>query len=171
MIEGITFFLFLEILLFTSLKLKDVALVPNRARIKKNILTTFMVGVAGFGILLIIRVLVIKYGLPGKSYFIGGSKAGIERYFFTAVLQEFLSRGVMQTSVKYLLQIRFQKPIAIIVTSLLFAIMHLPYGFPFMVGAFALSVALGILYEYQEDMWGCALLHWLLGYLAMALFF
>jgi membrane protease YdiL (CAAX protease family) len=49
--------------------------------------------------------------------------------------------------------------------------MHLPFGFYFMAGAFLLSIALGIIFERQRDIWGCTILHWGCGYLAMCLFF
>ena len=82
-----------------------------------------------------------------------------------------MARGVIQTSLKYILQVKHQRGISVFTTSLLFMMMHLPFGFFFMVGAFALSVVLGFIYEEQEDLYGCALLHWGVGYLAMCLFY
>ena len=48
---------------------------------------------------------------------------------------------------------------------------NIPFGFYFMLGAFLLSCALGIIFERQRDIWGCTILHWACGYLAMCLFF
>ena len=50
-------------------------------------------------------------------------------YLFTAFFQEFLARGVIQTSVKSLMKVKYQKQISIFLTSLLFSLMHLPFGF------------------------------------------
>lgn len=171
MIEGITFILFLEILFFTSFSLKDVGLVPQKKRIVRNGLWTIIIGIITCGLLLLGRIYMVYNGIPGKSYFIGGSISGAVSYILTATIQEFLARGVMQTSVKYLMNVRFQKTISVLLTSMLFSLMHLPFGFLFMLGAFLLSIALGTIYERQGDLWGCALLHWGCGYLAMALFF
>lgn len=69
------------------------------------------------------------------------------------------------------MQVKYQKFFSIFLTSLLFSLMHLPFDFPFMAAAFLLSITLGIVYEKQGNIWGCAFLHWSCGYLAMAMFF
>ena len=170
-IEGICFLLFLYILIFTSFSLREVGLVPNFSRIKKNISETVMVGVLAASLLVIARGAGIFIGIEGKDYFIGGSFAGFSNYLLTCLLQEFLARGVIQTSVKVLLKVKYQKQLSVIIASLLFSLMHLPFGFYFMLGACALSIVLGIIYERQHDIWGCFVLHWCCGYLAMSLFF
>ena len=137
----------------------------------KNIKQTLLVAVISCGVLAIIKEILLLTGFPVKQYFIGGSPRGAYVYLFSAFLQEFLARGVIQTSVKHLMHIRFQTISSIILTSLLFMLMHLPFGFIFMMGAFLLSIALGIIYEQQKSIWGCAFLHWSVGYLAMCLFF
>lgn len=171
MIEGMTLILFLEILFFTSLSLKDVGLIPRRNKILANTKQTLFIGVIACGVLLLAKVVALAAGLPVKQRFLGGSIDGATSYLFTALLQEFLARGVIQTSVKNLMRVKQQIPVSIFLTSLLFTLMHLPFGFPFMTGAFLLSIALGILYEKQSTIWGCFLLHWGVGYLAMCLFF
>jgi PAS domain S-box-containing protein len=171
MIEAITFLLFLEIAFCTSFSLREIGLIPNLSRLKKNFLETLSVGSIACVVILLTKVVLGLIGIKIKGYFIGGSLHGAYIYVFTAFAQEFLARGVIQTSVKSLLHIRYQKPLCILLTSLLFSLMHLPFGFYFMAGAFLLSIALGIIFERQRDIWGCALLHWGCGYLAMCLFF
>lgn len=170
-IEGIAFLLFLEIIFFTSMTPKDIGIFVKPARLLKTFLTSLPIAAAACSILLILNGILHIIGHPVKPYFIGGSLNGAYTYIFTAILQEFLSRGVIQTSVKALMQIKYQKIFSIFLTSLLFSLMHLPFDFPFMAGAFLLSIALGIVYEKQENIWGCAFLHWSCGYLAMAMFF
>lgn len=171
MIEGITLLLFLEIVFFTSFSLRDVGLVPKRSTILKNIKQTLLIALIACGALALGKEIMLLLGLPVKQRFIGGSTNGVYIYIFTAFLQEFLARCVIQTSIKQLMHIRFQNSSSIILTSLLFMLMHLPFGFIFMMGAFILSIALGVLYEQQKSIWGCAFLHWSVGYLAMCLFF
>lgn len=171
MIEGMTFLLFLEILFLTSLSMKEIGLIPNFSRFKKNLMETLCIAATGCILLVITKLILILMGYPIKSYFIGGSLHGAYTYIFTAFIQEFLARGVIQTSVGSLMKVKYQKQFGIFLTSLLFALMHLPFGFIFLVGAFLLSLVLGYLYERQGDLWGCAFLHWSCGYLAMCLFF
>lgn len=171
MIEGMTFLLFLEILFCTSLSMKDIGLIPNFARIKKNLFETIVIAVAVCLSLIILKLALSLLGYQIKAYFIGGSREGAYKYIFTAFIQEFLARGVIQTSVNSLMKVKYQKQFGVFLTSLLFALMHLPFGFIFLVSAFFLSLILGYLYERHGDLWGCAILHWSCGYLAMCLFF
>lgn len=171
MIEAITFILFLEIVFFTSFSLKDVGVVPRWKKLRTNLFETLSIAAVAGAVLLVSKVLLTLFGIQIKSYFIGGSLQGMTNYAFTALLQEFLARGVIQTSVKSLMRIKYQKALGIILTSLLFSLMHIPFGFLFMMGALILSLALGTLFERQGDIWGCVLLHWFCGYLTMCLYF
>lgn len=171
MIEGMTLLLFLEIVFFTSFSLKEIGIIPSRNKTLHHIKQTFLIAAIAWILLLALKFILHVIDAPVKSYFIGGSIHGAVTYIFTAFLQEFLARGVIQTSVKTLMRIKFQIPISILLTSMLFALMHLPFGFTFMMGTFVLSIALGILYEHQKSIWGCFFLHWSVGYLAMCLFF
>lgn len=171
MIEGIAFLLFLEVILFTSLNLTDIGIFVRPSKLFKTMKSSIFIAIIVCTILVLCNVILRLSGHPVKPYFIGGSLKGAYTYIFTAILQEFLSRGVMQTSIKALMQVKYQKFFSILLTSLLFALLHLPFDFPFMTGAFIMSIALGIIYEKQENIWGCAFLHFSCGYLAMAMFF
>lgn len=171
MIEAMAFVLFLEVLFCTSLSMRDIGLIPKRITLKKNLTETVCLMLAGCLLLVFLKLILTLAGFQIKSRFIGGSLHGAYVYIFTAFIQEFLARGVIQTSVKSLMQVKYQKAFGILLTSLLFSLMHLPFGFIFMMGAFALSIVLGYLYERHGNMWGCVILHWSCGYLAMCLFF
>lgn len=171
MIEGISFLLFLEILLFTSLSLRDIGLIPKRGMFQKSLKETLLLAAGACLVLLSAKVILTLCGAPIKEKFIGGSIAGMTNYMITATVQEFLARGVIQTCIKSLMQVRYQKTFGVILTSLLFSIMHLPFGFIFMMGSLLLSLVLGYIFERHQHMWGCAFLHWSCGYLAMCLFF
>ena len=166
-----TLILFLEIIFFTSFSLKDVGLILRRKNILSNIKQTATICLFAIAVLLVAKLFLRVLGAPVKQNFMGGSVHGAVTYLFTALLQEFLARGVIQTSVKNLMRVKHQIPVSIFLTSMLFTLMHLPYGFIFMMGAFLLSIALGILFEQQKTIWGCFFLHWSIGYLAMCLFF
>lgn len=170
-IECMTFAIFLEIVFLTSFSMSDIGLVPKLSTLKRDIKETFIIGVISCAILLLSKVILGLCGIHIKSYYIGGSLHGAYVYIFTAFVQEFLARGVMQTCVKSIMRVKYQKASSIILSSLLFSLMHMPFGFYFMLSAFLLSVGLGCIYERQKNIWGCVILHWACGYLAMCLYF
>lgn len=170
-IECIAFALFLEIVFMTSFSMRDIGLVPKLSTLKKNCLETLIIAVVTCALLLLSKVFLNFIGIRIKPYFIGGSFHGAYVYIFTSFVQEFLARGVIQTSVKYLMKVKYQKTFGIILTSLLFSLMHIPLGFYFMSSAMVLSLALGYIYERHGNIWGCVFLHWCCGYLGMCLYF
>lgn len=171
-IECITFALFLEIVFMTSFSMRDIGLVPKLSTLKRNCMETFIIAAITSLLLLLSKVILNFIGIRIKPYFIGGSLHGAYVYIFTSFVQEFLARGVIQTSVKYLMRgVKYQKTFGIILTSLLFSLMHIPLGFYFMSGALLLSLALGYIYERHGNIWGCVFLHWCCGYLGMCLYF
>lgn len=90
-------------------------------------------------------------------------------YILTAVLQEFLARGVF---INCLLKIFVGKrgpAHAVAVSALMFAALHLYYGFTFMCLAGAMSLILGFVYLRDRNIWGASLIHFVLGSLAFML--
>lgn len=170
-IECIAFALFLEIVFLTSFSMRDIGLAPKLKRLKINIQETIILAVAGCLILILSKVVLNLIGIKIKNYFIGGSLHGAYIYAYTALVQEFLARGVIQTSIKSLMRVKYQKTFSVILTSLMFSIMHIPLGFYFMTCALILSLILGYIYERQGDIWGCVFLHWCCGYIGMCLYF
>ena len=60
---------------------------------------------------------------------------------------------------------------AIILSSLLFGAVHIAHGFMYMAAAMILLGALGGLYEKQRNIWGVAIIHYVLGQAACCLGF
>ena len=86
MIEVMAFVLFLEIIFLTSLSLKEIGLIPNILRIKKNVLETFCIALTVCALLLLSKVILTLVGIRIKKYFIGGSPEGAYTYLFTAFI-------------------------------------------------------------------------------------
>jgi len=84
-------------------------------------------------------------------------------YILTSVLQEFLARGFLVTTLVSINTSKNSKLIAVICSSLLFTSLHLYYGFFFMVGAGLLSVLLGYCYLKDENIWGVSIIHFVIG--------
>ena len=60
---------------------------------------------------------------------------------------------------------------AILLSSLLFGAVHIAHGFMYMTAAMILLGALGGLYEKQRNIWGVAIIHYILGQAACCLGF
>ena len=60
---------------------------------------------------------------------------------------------------------------SIILSSLLFGAVHIAHGFLYMVAAMILLGLLGGLYEKQRNIWGVAIIHYILGQAACCLGF
>ena len=153
----------------TSFKLRDMGLSFNH--IGAVLLRAVVISVVGFAIIYAAKLLLERY-VP--SYFKAGasfcdwSKFKLS-YPFTAFIQEFLCRGVVQESFDRMLPAKRRAARSIAITSLYFAAMHAFLGVTYMVGAAILSAVLGIIYEKDRNIWGLTLIHFVLGNAAMVL--
>ena len=93
------------------------------------------------------------------------SRFGIRQliYIFTAGIQEFLARSVMQGNLKRITVGKHTALLAILLSSLIFAALHIHFGFLFMAGAAILAGLEGILYEKQQNILGVWIVHWVFG--------
>ena len=92
-------------------------------------------------------------------------------YIFTAGIQEFLARSIMQGNLRRILVGKHRGAMAIVISSLIFAGLHIHLGFVFMIGAAVLAGLEGILYEKQQNIFGVWILHWCFGVSATLLGF
>ena len=92
-------------------------------------------------------------------------------YVFTSILQEFLARSMVYGSIRKMFDGKNGTMVAIILSSLLFGAVHIAHGFMYMAAAMILLGALGGLYEKQRNIWGVAVIHYVLGQAACCLGF
>ena len=92
-------------------------------------------------------------------------------YLFTSVLQEFLARSMIYGSIRKMFDGKNGTVVAIVLSSLLFGAVHIAHGFMYMAAAMILLGALGGLYEKQRNIWGVAIIHYVLGQAACCLGF
>ena len=90
-------------------------------------------------------------------------------YVFTALIQEFLTRGIMQESLMHILTGPHRNAIAIVMSTIMFASLHLMYSPLFMLGAAVMLGVFGIVYLKQRSIWGLALIHFTFGITASML--
>ena len=151
----------------TSLTLADLGLgTKNLARNLKTcgIASLIIVGVmAGLKLLL---MNVAPQVIVHPEAFYSPSWVGPGRFFgyiFTALIQEFLSRGIMQESLTHVIAGEHNESLAIIISTLMFAALHLHYSPFFMIGAAVLLGVFGVVYRRQRSIWGLVLVHFTFG--------
>lgn len=84
-------------------------------------------------------------------------------YPLTVVIQEFLTRGAVQGSIRRVLPEKYAVPAAILLSSIFFGALHIYLGVAFMVGAFLLLSVFGVIYQKQKTIWGLCIPHYFLG--------
>ena len=84
-------------------------------------------------------------------------------YIFTAGVQEFLARSVIQGNLRRIMVGRHTAAAAIVISSMSFATLHIHLGLIFMLGAAVLAGLEGILYEKQQSIFGVWIVHWAFG--------
>lgn len=126
-------------------------------------------GAAGLGVRLLLRA-------PGEPLLTWGSVANYSateaQVFFAAYLphcflQEFIGRGVIQTSLARLMP-KARPATAILMTSGLFGIYHFYVSVSFAVTTFVVSLAFGWLFAVHRSLLGVTLVHVALGVMSIA---
>ena len=154
------------ILRHTSLTWRELGITTTEPG--KTVRTALIVAVCAFGFLCGLKW-ICRLIDPGcfepDAPFLDLSRFGLRQilYVLTAGIQEFLARSVMQGNLKRIMVGKRPGLLAILLSSLIFAALHIHYGFVFMVGSAILGGLEGILYEKQQNIFGVWIVHWVFG--------
>lgn len=155
------------VLLATSLSLADIGLgTKNLAQNLKVDGIACLIIIAVFAVLKLILMRVAPGVIVHPEAFYDPSwvtPARFLKYIPTALIQEFLSRGIMQESLSHVIVGKNSELTAVIMSTLMFAALHLSYSPFFMLGAGVLLFVFGIIYMKQRSIWGLALIHFTFG--------
>ena len=150
----------------TSLTWRDLGIRTHN--LKKTVRTALIVAGCCFVVLCGFKV-VCRLVDPGcfepDAPFFDIRRFGLRQilYIFTAGIQEFLARSVVQGNLNRITVGRHPKARALMLSSLIFAAMHIHFGFVFMIGAAVLAGLEGILYNKQKNLFGVWIVHWVFG--------
>jgi len=139
---------------FTSMKLMDFGI--SKKNLLSSIIKASIISIICIGVMIIYKFIICK-----QPTFISSELQF--KYIFTSILQEFLARGFLLTCMVKIYNYKHGKIIALICSSLMFSLLHLFYGFDFMLLAGGLSVILGLLYLKDGNIWGVSIVHFCLG--------
>ena len=154
------------ILRHTSLTWKDLGITTSEPA--KTVRTALIVAVCSFVFLCGLKAvsrLIDPGSFEPQAPFLDIKRFGLRQilYVLTAGIQEFLARSVMQGNLKRIIAGERSGLLAILLSSLIFAALHIHYGFVFMVGSAILGGLEGILYEKQQNIFGVWIVHWVFG--------
>lgn len=167
-IEAISLLMLPLILKTTSFSINDIGLKVS------DPFSTFVPDIIiAFGVVIVLSVVklfILKFSpgyFPKDAPFFNFGALDISSgiYIFTAILQEFLARGVMQESLRRIFTGNKGDIMSIILSAVLFGVFHVAHGFVFMVGATLLLGALGVLYNKQRNIWGLSIIHFIFGFM------
>ncbi|MBR0366988.1 MAG: PAS domain-containing protein [Clostridia bacterium] len=165
-VEVLGLLMFLYISLYTKLSWRDLGLAPRN--MVKTLRTAGVVALCSVAFLFALKGVIRLFkpdAFSPEAPFWDIRLFGLPQiaYIFTAGIQEFLARSVMQGNLSRILIGRHRAASAIVLSSLIFAALHIHLGFLFMVGAAILAGLEGILYQKQRSVYGVWIVHWVFG--------
>jgi len=134
------------------------------ASIRESLLFSLPLAALGIGL----KTFLVKSPVSpffGEEVFASVSLTWLILYMPIVVLQEISARGFLQTSIARIVPERCSGTIAIVATSLLFAVTHIFYSMESMALTFAGSLFFGWLFQRQRSLAGVILAHYILGIL------
>ncbi len=154
-VEVISVVVLFMVLRNTKIKLLDFGLKVDN--LKETLTRAIIISAVCVGILVL-----AKYILhPGERLFCW--EYFDHKYLPTAIFQEFICRGGLLSILVRVNNSKNAKLVGLISSTFLFSSLHLYYGFPFMVGAAALSFFLGLVYLKDRNIVGVSIIHWFIG--------
>ena len=165
-VEVLAIVMLIFILARTSLTWRDLGVFSDN--LWKNVRTGLIVAACAVAFLFALKGvarLIVPTCFEPEAPFFDIRRFGLRQvlYILTAGIQEFLARSVMQSNLKRIMVNKHAAVTAIILSSLIFAALHIHLGFLFMIGAAILAGLEGILYEKQQSIIGVWIVHWAFG--------
>ena len=165
-VEVLGIVMLLYIIQRTSLTWHDLGVRTDK--LKETVRTALIVALCVVALLFLLKFvarLIVPTSFEPDAPFFDISRFGLRQilYIFTAGIQEFLARSVVQGNLRRISVWKHTGVYAIVLSSLIFSAFHIHLGFLFMIGAAILAGLEGILYEKQKNIFGVWIVHWVFG--------
>lgn len=147
------------LLRLTDLKQKDMGLEIREK--KKEILFSAAVTAGILAFMVLLKFLFFRKN--GQMFDFSVFRQVSTMYYpLTVFVQEILSRGIMHNALEKVFTSKNSSHLAILVSSLAFAGLHIHLGLMFMLGAGLLLCVFGFIYEKQRSIWALCIPHYCL---------
>lgn len=136
--------------------------------IKKALITDTAIAAVGLVFIMCLKYVLMRTApalFPSGAPFWSWGKMTPGRWLYpvTVVVQEFLTRGALQENLLRVFTGKRRQTLAVVVSSLIFSVLHIHKGLVYMICAAVLLGALGSLYCRQRTIWGLCIPHYVLG--------
>ena len=171
LIEIIAFLFLFIFLKFTPFTIKRTGLKASSQDIRRTFIRCGILSLLIIIVLIVSRIILTPYYPPmaDRPWFSPQLQWGMRwLYPVTSIVQEFLAKGILQENMKRLLG-EEHPYLAILACAIVFAIVHMGYSALYMIAAFVLNLVTGYIYEKDHSIWGCALIHFTIGFFPRAL--
>ena len=105
----------------------------------------------------------------GQPFFDFQFTLGMKLYPLSVLLQEILSQSIIHECLLRILKGKNSRMHAILLSSILFTVLHIHRGFGFMIGSLLLGCGIGSLYRKQRTVWGLCITHYSISMMAFFL--
>ncbi|MBQ8404794.1 MAG: CPBP family intramembrane metalloprotease [Clostridia bacterium] len=160
--------LILAVIIFTKTEFSVSEIGIGIKEPKKTILTAVLISAGVVAAMCLLKLCIMKvaptYFSPNRPFWKWNIRGDLYyTYILTCILQEFLARSVIQESLRRILHEEHAGTLSLVLSALLFGVVHIAHGLMYMLGATILLGALGGLYNKQRSVWGVAIIHYVLG--------
>lgn len=157
LIELLSVFLFVALSLFTPMRFEEMGILVPRTLLFRSLA---LGGGVALGFFLLLAALAAR---SGHTLTLPVGDVSRTTYFLVAPLQEVLSKSVMY----YSFELCFEKKhphLTNLMCALTFALFHVVYGVRMMLLSMLLCLITGWLFHKYRCVWGCAVVHFALGF-------
>lgn len=135
----------------------------NFNNIEKSLKQIWIFGAISLTVVIISRVILVKNGFNEYAFNFKIDKT-IIYYPISAIIQETICKGYLQSHFKSIFSDRaYGKIAAIILSALIFAQLHLVFGFSIYIITFIYAVITGFLYEETRSVFAVSVIHFIAG--------
>ncbi|MDO5155277.1 MAG: CPBP family intramembrane metalloprotease [Eubacteriales bacterium] len=170
-IETISIFLLIFFLEYTDLQIYTTGLVGTKEEIKRTLIRCSLICIGIIIAFVIVRLIMESHNpkIANRAWFKPYFHLYMRWYYpFVSILQEILSKSIMQESLKRLFGEEEAK-LSLIACCFIFALFHVNYQLYYIIGAGLLNYVTGRIYEKDHTIWGCSMIHFCVGFLPRAM--
>ena len=155
----------------TDLTISDIGL--SFRNIRKPVLVNVAFSVLACLVMIAAKAIFLMSGSAffpeGQPFFDFQFTLGMKLYPLSVLLQEILSQSIIHECLMRILKGKNSHIHAILLSSILFTVLHIHRGFGFMIGSLLLGCGIGILYRRQRTVWGLCITHYSVSMMAFFL--
>ena len=155
----------------TDLTISDIGL--SFRNIRRPVLINVTISLLACLVMIVAKAIFVMRGSAffpeGQPFFDFQFTLGMKLYPLSVLLQEVLSQSIIHECLMRMLKGKNSHIHAILLSSILFTVLHIHRGFGFMIGSLLLGCVIGILYRKQRSVWGLCITHYSVSMMAFFL--